>query len=354
MQDLAIDALSMWSVWQPERRMFFNSFLLCRPDGNVVFDPLALTDEQLSQLAQRGGVAWVVVTNRDHERGTAALVDRFGARVAAGAHEASLLSVKVDRALQDGDDVCAGAAVIHLPGGKTPGEIAVHLASARAAIVGDALWGDPAGALRLPPDEKLADPAAAVLGLRQLWALRLETLLVGDGACLFGDADRILGRCLEARREVYVNRINLSEIAPERFSEHDGAYAGKVYEIGLPIGARKLGYRLSELPPGKKFCPMHAHTMEEEVFLMLEGEALLRTPRGDYPCRQGDVIAFPVGDAGAHQVVNVSDRPCRIFMLGMDDRNEIAFYPESNKVLLRGRDRLIVRAAPALDYYDGE
>lgn len=354
MQDLILDGCAMWSLWQPERRMFFNSFFIRRPEGNIVIDPLALSPEQEALIEQRGGVSWIVVTNRDHERKTSELMRRFGARVATGELEAGLLSVAIARQLRDGEELYEGATVLHLPGGKTPGEIALHFPRWRAAIMGDALWGDPAGSLRLPPDDKLLDAPQAVLGLRKLWARKLDVLLVGDGACIFEAADGAIGKCLQARRDVYVNRVNLDEIPAEQFSEAGGRYAGTTYEIGLPIGARKLGYRVLLLPPGKKFCPMHAHAVEEEVFIVLEGEVTLRTPRGDYLCRQGDVIAFPCGDAGAHQVYNTTDRPCRIFMLGMEDPNEVAYYPESNKLLLRGRNRLTLRAEPALDYYEGE
>jgi hypothetical protein len=66
MQPLAIDGAAMWSAWQPERKMFFNSFFLQRPDGNIAVDPLAPSEEDLAYLREHGGVAWVVITNRDH------------------------------------------------------------------------------------------------------------------------------------------------------------------------------------------------------------------------------------------------------------------------------------------------
>ncbi|MDQ6824041.1 MAG: cupin domain-containing protein [Candidatus Eremiobacteraeota bacterium] len=331
MQDLHLDGFAMWSLWQPERRMFFNSFFVRRAEGNIVVDPLALSAEQDALLEERGGVAWIVITNRDHERKAREIAARFGARLAAGAQEAALLSGPLDRTLHEGDSLFEGATILELPGGKTPGEIAIHLAEHRAAILGDALWGDPAGCLRLPPDEKLADPRAAVLGLRKIWALRLETLLVGDGACLFAGADKIIGDCLHARRDVYVNRINLDELTGKSFSDVGGKYEATSYEIGLYIGARKLGYRLVTLPPGKISCPLHAHAAEEELFLVLEGEATIRTLRGDVRCRAGDAIAFPVGDIGTHTLVNTGTKPCRVFMLGTDDDNESATIPTPTK-----------------------
>jgi uncharacterized cupin superfamily protein len=354
MQKLSLPGMAMWSVWQPDRAMYFNSFFIQREDGNIVVDPLATSDDDMTYLRDHGGAAWVVITNRDHERKARDLARAFGAKVASGEREAGLLSGPVDRALKDGESFTTGIEVIALEGGKTPGEIALQLRAGKAAIVGDALWGDPAGSLRLPPDEKLIDPAQAVLSLRRIWALRLDVLLVGDGACIFGDADRIVGECLQRRSDVYVNRINVDELYAEHFSEGGGRYEGVYEEIGLLIGARKLGYQITTLPPGKRLCPLHVEDMEEEMFIVWEGEAVIRTLRGEYTCRAGDVIAFPVGDIGAHQVINKSDKLCKVFMLGMEDPNSVAYYPDSKKVLIGSRKRLILRTEPALDYYDGE
>lgn len=354
MQRLALPGVAMWSVWQPDRDMYFNSFFLERPDGNIVVDPLATSDADVAFLRACGGIAWIVITNRDHERGARELATAFGAKIAAGEGEAPLLSGPVDRALKHDEVLALGIDVVTLEGGKTPGEIALHLRGSKTAIVGDSLWGDPAGSLRLPPDEKLIDPPKAVLSLRQIWALRLDVLLVGDGACIFGNADSIIGDCLQARSDAYVNRINLDELYPEEFSEGNGRYAGTFHEIGLLIGARKLGYQITTLPPGKRFCPLHAEDSEEELFIVWEGEAVIRTLRGKYTCRAGDVIAFPEGDIGTHQVINESDKPCRVFMLGREDPNGVAYYPDSNKLNIGSRKRLIIRAEPVLDYYDGE
>lgn len=354
MQPLAIEGAAMWSAWQPDRKMYFNSFFLQRQEGNIVVDPLTPTDDDLAFMRERGGVAWVVITNRDHERAARSLASTFGAKVAAGEGDAGLLSGPVDRKLSHGEKLADGIVVIALAGGKSPGEIALSLPRLKTAIVGDALWGDPAGSLRLPPDEKLSDPPTAVLSLRQIWALRLNVLLVGDGACIFGGADAIIGECLQGRRDVYVNRINVDEAAFEHFKDGSGKYESDDQELGLLIGARKLGYQMVTLGPGKRFCPLHTEEHEEELFIIWDGEAVVRTLRGEFPCRRGDVIAFPIGDVGAHQLINRGDKPCRVFMLGMEGLGSVAYYPDSDKVLITTRDRLMVRAAPRLDYFDGE
>jgi uncharacterized cupin superfamily protein len=356
-QPLAIEGMAMWSVWQPDRNVFFNSYFLRRDDGNVVVDPLAWTPEDEAQMRARGGVAWIIVTNRDHERRTHDLAALFGAKIAAGVRDAPLLSGSVDLTLREGDRAFPGIHIIELEGLKSPGEIALHLRRAKTAIVGDALWGDPAGSVRLLPDEKLLDARAAVLSLRKLWALQLETLLVGDGACIFHGADKVIGDYLESRTDVYVNRINMEEAPEDPFAEtgpNGTRFAAVDREIGLYIGARKLGYRMATLQPGDRYCPLHSHAREEEMFLVWEGVATIRTPRGDIECRRGDFICFPTGAVGTHQLANRSGAPCTVLLLGNVDPHEVCYYPDSDKLMVDAFDSIILRATPALTYLDGE
>ncbi|MGH7684827.1 MAG: MBL fold metallo-hydrolase, partial [Vulcanimicrobiaceae bacterium] len=113
MEATVIPGFSMWSQWQPDRNLYFNSFFIETPSGNVVVDPLPLDDALAADIEKRGGVEWIVVTNRDHERATAAAAERFGAKVAASAPEAELLTVSVDRKLEAGDELC-GARIFAL------------------------------------------------------------------------------------------------------------------------------------------------------------------------------------------------------------------------------------------------
>lgn len=357
MQSLAIDGLSMWSVWQTDRNVFFNSYFLKRADGNIVVDPLAWTPQDEAQMREGGGVAWIVITNRDHERRARELATLFGSQLAASERDAPLLSGPVDRMLHEGDRAFPGIHIIELEGLKSPGEIALHLRKAKAAIVGDALWGDPAGSVRLLPDEKLLDHKKAVLSLRKLWALQLEALLVGDGACIFHGADAIIGEYLESRTDVYVNRINMDEVPEEPsadVSQKGIRFAAVDREIGLYIGARKLGYRMATLQPGDRYCPMHSHAREEEMFLVWDGTATIRTPRGDIECRRGDFICFPTGPNGMHQLANTSQAACTVLLLGMSDPQEVCFYPDSNKLMVDAYGSIILRCEPALEYLDGE
>jgi uncharacterized cupin superfamily protein/glyoxylase-like metal-dependent hydrolase (beta-lactamase superfamily II) len=356
---LAIPSAWMWSAWQPDRGMNFNSYVFERGEGCVAVDPLALDEMSLAQLDELGGVHTVVLTNRDHARGAAALRERFGARILAHAPEAPLFEIAVDGTFEDKEEVFAGAYALAMPHGKTGGEVALHLPAAAAAVVGDALIGSPAGSLSLLPDEKLADPRRLVLGLRRLWALQLDALLLCDGQPVFANADAALAKLIVSRIGAEAYRINADELTfvrdkddPEQYTVDDG-------EVGLLIGARKLGYRLAKLPPGRAFCPLHWHVQCEEFFYVLEGNPSIRTLNGTIQCRPGDFIAFPTGEVGSHQLRNDSSEPCLVLLVGIEDSAvdfEACFYPDSDKVGMwtaAGQLRM-VRASPDLDYYDGE
>lgn len=87
--------------------------------------------------------------------------------------------------------------------------------------------------------------------------------------------------------------------------EDNGIYTSRRGQISDRIGARKLGYNLTVLPPGKVQCPFHSHHGEEEMFLILEGEGELRFGDQRYPLRRLDVIACPPGGPEvAHQIIN--------------------------------------------------
>lgn len=63
--------------------------------------------------------------------------------------------------------------------------------------------------------------------------------------------------------------INLDELEFE--SRDEGKYGERYGTIAERIGAKRLGYSLSIVPPGKRVCPYHNHWVNEEMFFILEG-----------------------------------------------------------------------------------
>lgn len=154
--------------------------------------------------------------------------------------------------------------------------------------------------------------------------------------------------------------VNLSDV---EFSdiEENGFYTSRRAQFSAAIGARQLGYNLTELPPGSAQCPFHSHRAEEEMFLILEGEGELRFGEQTYRIVKHDVIACPVGGpATAHQITNTGATTLRYLALSNLADVEVCEYPDANKVgvFAGGADaprlRKLVRAESEVDYYDRE
>lgn len=143
--------------------------------------------------------------------------------------------------------------------------------------------------------------------------------------------------------------------------EENGYYTSKRAQFSDGIGAKKLGYNLTVLPPGKAQCPFHNHHGEEEMFLILEGEGELRFGTERYPIRKHDVIACPTGGAEvAHQIINTGTEPMRYLALSNVVDIETCEYPDSKKIMVgagrRGESGLwkMFRSESTVDYYDRE
>ena len=179
-------------------------------------------------------------------------------------------------------------------------------------------------------------------------------LKIGEGAWARNPATRTL------EDSVMKPIMNLDEVAFDDIEEN-GLYTSSRGLFSDRIGAKKLGYNLTVLPPGKAQCPFHCHHGEEEMFLILEGEGELRFGDKRYPIRKHDVIACPTGGPDvAHQIINTGTTTMRYLAVSTLADVDACEYPDSQKVLVvtgqRGESglRKMFRAENTVDYYDRE
>ncbi|HVR45122.1 MAG TPA: cupin domain-containing protein [Candidatus Binatia bacterium] len=328
-----------------------HAYLFVAGAGNALIDPLPLDGAAHGQIAELGGIARVVVMTPSRRRTGDEIAARYGAEViAAPAHREALF---------------AGARAIRLEHQRRPNEFAVSVADDGIVVAGDSLFGSPAGALSMPPDSEYPDARKAALGLRAILRENPDTLFLSFGQPIFTGAYAALYRLLYARAGAEVHRINVDEldVRDERAErvEQPRIYHIRDAEVGFAIGARRLGYRVSTVGPGQRFCPLHAHAREEELFFVLEGEPSVRTLAGTIRCRKGDFVALPVGESGTHQLINESDAPATVILLARNEDVEACYYPDSDKLLMDtdvplkdDRRSLMVAASPELDYFHGE
>ena len=73
--------------------------------------------------------------------------------------------------------------------------------------------------------------------------------------------------------------------------------------------------------------------------------------------RAGDVVCFPRGRAGAHQMINRGDDPARVLMLSTTVQPDVVEYLDTDRVLVHddaGDHLLFTERGPIPDYWDGE
>ena len=76
--------------------------------------------------------------------------------------------------------------------------------------------------------------------------------------------------------------VNLDELEFDDIEE-SGFYTSRCAQFSAAIGARRLGYNLTELPPGKFQCPFHSHRAEEDMFLILDRQRTVPHPQLAWP-----------------------------------------------------------------------
>jgi uncharacterized cupin superfamily protein len=134
----------------------------------------------------------------------------------------------------------------------------------------------------------------------------------------------------------------------------------------MKLGARKLGYNITAVPPGKRAFPLHNHLVNEEMFYILQGSGELRIGTERHPLRAGDIVACPPGGPEvAHQIINTGTEELRYLCVSTRLYPEYVEYPDSGKFATIGERppaadgsprifRFVGRETQSLDYWEGE
>jgi len=159
--------------------------------------------------------------------------------------------------------------------------------------------------------------------------------------------------------------VNIAQLE-FRANEHGDRFGSRIGAVGPMVGAQKLGYNVTVVPPGKRAFPLHNHRVNEEMFFILEGMGEVRIGDARHPIQQGDIIACPPGGPEtAHQIVNTSGAELKYLAVSTWVYPELVEYPDSKKFGILAdmgagpdgklqRFRFLGRPDGSLEYYDGE
>jgi uncharacterized cupin superfamily protein len=154
-----------------------------------------------------------------------------------------------------------------------------------------------------------------------------------------------------------VQRFNIADPELESREDNPDGFRSRGVKLGPLLGAEELGASLYVLEPGQAVCPYHYEHGDEEWLLVLEGRPSVRHPDGTDVLEPWDVVCFPRGPEGAHQVRNDGDQTARVLMFSTVVYPTATVYPDSDKVGVYTGDKsddLIVKRSSGVDYYEGE
>jgi|SRR5579863_2773424 len=131
-----------------------------------------------------------------------------------------------------------------------------------------------------------------------------------------------------------VTAANIFEPDFDELRSHPGkdGFEARRARVGRQAGARRLGASVWELDAGQSAYPYHCHLGEEELIVVLEGRPSLRDPDGWRELEPGEVVAFPRGEEGAHQLANRTAETIRFLSLSTSGDPDIVLYLDAGKI----------------------
>lgn len=127
-------------------------------------------------------------------------------------------------------------------------------------------------------------------------------------------------------------KLDLDAIPQTNATGYPPAYAGVIRErwyrrLAPAAGIVDFGASHVVLKPGAWSSQRHWHEGEDELVVMLAGEAVLVDDQGRHAMRAGDIAAFPKNDGNGHVLVNESDADCVFVAIGRPAATD-CHYPD--------------------------
>jgi uncharacterized cupin superfamily protein len=105
--------------------------------------------------------------------------------------------------------------------------------------------------------------------------------------------------------------------------------------LGEAAGSRTTGLKHVWTAPSMQATPLHCHSLEEELFVVLDGQGALMLGDEELPIRAGHVVARPAGTGVAH-AFRAGANGLEFLAYGTRHSGDACYYPRSNKIAFRG------------------
>jgi uncharacterized cupin superfamily protein len=128
------------------------------------------------------------------------------------------------------------------------------------------------------------------------------------------------------------NIVNVADAEADEWSERDAGGVNRA--LGAEAGSQRTGLNHETIQPGKLNSPPHCHSAEEEIFVVLDGEATLLLGDEEHALRAGHVVARPPGTGVSHAFR--AETELTMLSYGTREPSDITYYPRSGVFWVRG------------------
>ncbi|MGV3479174.1 MAG: cupin domain-containing protein [Sphingobium sp.] len=127
-------------------------------------------------------------------------------------------------------------------------------------------------------------------------------------------------------------KLDLDAIPQTNATGYPAEYADVVKDrwyrrLAPASGISDFGASHVVLNPGAWSSQRHWHEGEDELVVMIAGEAVLVDDNGRHPMRAGDIAAFPKNDGNGHVLINESAVDCVYVAIGRPAATD-CHYPD--------------------------
>jgi uncharacterized cupin superfamily protein len=143
--------------------------------------------------------------------------------------------------------------------------------------------------------------------------------------------------------------VNLQDVEPVRVRRPRVGRTRRL--LARAAGSVDTGLQHVVVDPRRESGPQHCHSLEEEIFVVLDGDGALVLDDEQIPVRAGHVVSRPAATGVAH-MFRGGDGGLTYLAYGPRNPADICYYPRSNKIAFRGVD--VIARLERLEYWDGE
>ncbi|HUK07572.1 MAG TPA: cupin domain-containing protein [Stellaceae bacterium] len=137
----------------------------------------------------------------------------------------------------------------------------------------------------------------------------------------------------EQPRSVAIDAATITPRTPTKMQPFAAKTVGREKRaLGAPFGLTNFGANLVRLRPGAVSALRHAHSRQDELVYVIEGEPTVITDAGETPLRPGMCVGFKAGTGDAHHIVNRSEADAVYLEVGDRSFPDHVTYPEDDVV----------------------